>query len=143
MAQQLTMERRGGQPLLCAHQIWHHYILRHLALCLDRRRRSGFDLSATQEDDASHDSDDHEGEDSEDMDSAAAGPSGEYSQKRGAPCHAVMVGRGGEGRDAKHRILMRGSIDVLNSNEMQWASCCGVSSGGYNGRSCEVYALFR
>ena len=35
------------------------------------------DLSAAQEEDACHDSDDHEGEDSEDMD-AAAGPSGEY-----------------------------------------------------------------
>ena len=39
------------------------------------------DLPATQEDDACHDSDDHEGEDSEDMDRAAAGPSGDYSQK--------------------------------------------------------------
>ena len=43
------------------------------------------DLSATQQVDAFHDSDDDEGGDSEDMDSAAEGPSGEYSQKRGAP----------------------------------------------------------
>ena len=42
------------------------------------------DLPATQEDDACHDSDDHEGEESKDMDRAAVGPSGEYSQKRGA-----------------------------------------------------------
>jgi hypothetical protein len=40
------------------------------------------DLCATQEVDAFHNSDDDEGGDSEDMDSAAAGPSGEYSQKR-------------------------------------------------------------
>ena len=101
-------------------------------------------LSATQEDDACPDSDDDEGEyDSEDIDIAAAGPSGEYSQKCGAPCHAGMVGRGGEGRDAKHRILMRECIDVLNSNEMQWASCCGLSFGGCNARLCEVYAPFR
>jgi hypothetical protein len=33
---------------------------------------------------------------------------------------------------------MRGCIDVLNSNEMQWASCCGVSFGGCNA----VYARF-
>ena len=36
----------------------------------------------TQEDDTCHDSDNHEGEDSEDMDTVAADPSGEYSQKR-------------------------------------------------------------
>ena len=43
------------------------------------------DLSATLEDGACHDSDDEEAEDLEDIDSAAAGPSGEYSQKRGGP----------------------------------------------------------
>ena len=43
------------------------------------------DLSATQEVDALHDSDDDEGGDSEDMDSAAVGPSREYSQKRRGP----------------------------------------------------------
>ena len=42
------------------------------------------DLSATQEDDACHDSDNHEGQDSKDMDSVGEDPSGEYSQKRGA-----------------------------------------------------------
>ena len=93
------------------------------------------DLSAAQEDDAFHDSDDDEGGDSKDIVSAAAGPNGEYSQKRTEHmCHAGMVGQGREGRDAKYRILMRGCIDVLNSNEMQWASCCGVSFGGCNAR---------
>ena len=58
------------------------------------------DLPATQEEDACHDSDDHEGEDSEDMDSAAAGPSGEYSQKRGAP---VPRGDGRSRRGGKRR----------------------------------------
>ena len=58
------------------------------------------DLSATQEDDACHDSDDHEGQDSEEMDSAAAGPSGEYSQKRGAP---VPRGDGRSRRGVKRR----------------------------------------
>ena len=58
-------------------------------------------------------------------------------------CHAGMVGQGGEGRDAKHRILMKGYIHVLNSNEMQWASCCSVSFGGCNARICKVYALLR
>ena len=46
--------------------------------------------------------------------------------------HAEMVGQGGEGRDTKHRMLMRGCMDVLNSNGLQWASCCGVSFGGCN-----------
>jgi hypothetical protein len=58
------------------------------------------DLSATQEDDACHDSDDHEGEDSEDTESAAAGPSGEYSQKRGGP---VPRGDGKSRRGGKRR----------------------------------------
>jgi hypothetical protein len=74
------------------------------------------------------------------MGSAAAGPSGEYSQKRGATVPRVD---GRSRRGGKLRILMRGSIDVLNSNEMQWASCCGVSFGGCNARLCEVYAPFR
>ena len=43
------------------------------------------DLSATLEDGACHDSDDDEAEDLEDIDSAAVGPSGEYSQKRRRP----------------------------------------------------------
>ena len=52
----------------------------------------------TQMVDAFHDSDSDEGGDSEDMDSAAAGPSGEYSQKRGAPvprgdCRSRRVGK--------------------------------------------------
>ena len=58
------------------------------------------DLSATQEDDAFHDSDDNEGGDSEDMDSAAAGPSGEYSQKCGGP---VPRGDGMSRRGRKRR----------------------------------------
>ena len=33
-------------------------------------------------------------------------------------CHAGMVGQGGEGKDAKHKILLVGCIDVSNSNEM-------------------------
>ena len=35
--------------------------------------------------------------------------------------------QGGEGRERKHRIGMRGHMDVFDSNEMRWASCCGVS----------------
>ena len=58
------------------------------------------DLSATQQVDAFHDSDDDEGGDSEDMDSAAAGPSGEYSQKRGTP---VPRGDGRSRRGVKRR----------------------------------------
>ena len=41
------------------------------------------DHPPTQEEDACYDSDDHGGEDSEEMDSAAASPGREYSQKRG------------------------------------------------------------
>ena len=33
-------------------------------------------------------------------------------------CHASMVGQLGEGRDARHRILMRGRMDAFHSNEM-------------------------
>ena len=33
-------------------------------------------------------------------------------------CHAGMLGQRAEGREAKHRILMRGCMDVFNSNEM-------------------------
>ena len=58
------------------------------------------DLPATQEDDACHDSDDDEGEDSEGMDSAAAGPCGEYSQKRRGP---VPRGDGRSRRGGKRR----------------------------------------
>ena len=67
------------------------------------------DLPATQEEDACHDSGDHEGQDSEDIDRAAAGPSGEHSQKRRGPVPRGdgTVGQGGEGRDAKRRVLMR------------------------------------
>ena len=54
----------------------------------------------TQEVDSFHDSDDDEGGDSEDMDSAAAGPSGEYSQKRGGP---VPRGDGRSRRGGKRR----------------------------------------
>ena len=87
------------------------------------------DLSATQEDDACPDSDDDEGEyDSEDIDIAAAGPSGEYSQKCGAPCHAGMVGRGGEGRDAKHRILMRGCIENISTRRISQFCCSSHAS---------------
>ena len=58
------------------------------------------DLSATQQVDACHDSDDDEGGDSEDMDSAAEGPSGGYSQQRGAP---VPRGDGRSRRGVKRR----------------------------------------
>ena len=58
------------------------------------------DLPATQEDDACHDSDRDVGGGSEDMHSAAAGPSGEYSQKRGAP---VPRGDGRSRRGGKRR----------------------------------------
>ena len=47
-------------------------------------------------------------------------------------CHSGMVGQGGEGRDPKHRVLMRGCINCFDSHEMRWASCCGVSFGGCN-----------
>ena len=58
------------------------------------------DLPSTQEEDACHDNDDHEGEDPEVMDSAAAGPSEEYSQKRRAP---VPRGDGRSRRGGKRR----------------------------------------
>ena len=52
-------------------------------------------------------------------------------------CYAGMVGKGAEGRDfflegrdAKHRIGMRGRMDVFDSTEMQRASGCGVLFGG-------------
>ena len=40
------------------------------------------------------------------------------------------------------RIRMRGRMDVFDSKEMRWASCCGVSFCGCNARLCEVSALF-
>ena len=33
-------------------------------------------------------------------------------------------------------------MDVFDSKEMRWASCCGVSFCGCNARLCEVSALF-
>ena len=33
-------------------------------------------------------------------------------------------------------------MDVFDSKEMRWASCCGVSFCGCNARLCEVTAFF-
>jgi hypothetical protein len=71
--------------------------------------------------DGSEEEDDEE--DSEEFDSADTGPSGECLTKRGAP----VTTSGGEGREEKPRIRMRERMDVFDSKEMRWASCCGVS----------------
>ena len=51
--------------------------------------------------------------------------------------------QGGEGRDAKRRILMRGCMDEHSSDGMPWASCSGVPLRGCHARLCGVHAHFR
>ena len=80
-----------------------------------------------------------DGDDSEELDNADTGTSGECSTKRGAPVH-----QGGResGKRKQNRIRKRGRMEVFDSNEMRWASCCGVLFCGCNARLCEVSALF-
>ena len=83
-----------------------------------------------------------DGGDSEELDNPDMGTAVQAGSVRHSAEH-LRQDQGGEGRERKHRIGMRGHMDVFDSNEMRWASCCGVSFCGCNDRLCEVYGLFR
>ena len=65
------------------------------------------------------------------MDSATAESVRRSAEHR---CHAGMADQGLEGKDGHDRI--QAHVDMFDSNEMQWASCCCVLFGGCNACVC-------